>query len=59
MGGVKVGRSKASLPLRVEVECLSLPEQFLVTLQQHLQLVYTGKTRLARNLLQVGTFSPR
>lgn len=52
VGGVKVGRSKASLPLQVEVECLSLPEEFLVTLEQHLQLVYTGKTRLARNLLQ-------
>uniref|UniRef100_A0A3Q0SS81 Fucose kinase n=1 Tax=Amphilophus citrinellus TaxID=61819 RepID=A0A3Q0SS81_AMPCI len=52
VGGVKVGRSKASLPLQVEVESLSLPEEFLVTLEQHLQLVYTGKTRLARNLLQ-------
>uniref|UniRef100_A0A3Q3EDS5 L-fucose kinase n=1 Tax=Labrus bergylta TaxID=56723 RepID=A0A3Q3EDS5_9LABR len=37
VGGVKVGRSRASLPLQVE---------------QHLLLVYTGKTRLARNLLQ-------
>ncbi len=53
MGGVKVGRSKASLPLQVEVECLRPPEDFLVSLEQHLLLVYTGKTRLARNLLQV------
>nr|XP_046249077.1 L-fucose kinase isoform X2 [Scatophagus argus] len=52
VGGVKVGRSRASLPLRVEVERLSPPEDFLVSLQQHLLLVYTGKTRLARNLLQ-------
>lgn len=53
MGGIKVGRSRASLPLRVDVERLRPPEDFLVSLQQHLLLVYTGKTRLARNLLQV------
>ncbi|KAK2880635.1 L-fucose kinase [Channa argus] len=52
VGGVKVGRSKASLPLQVVVERLSPPEGFLVSLEQHLLLVYTGKTRLARNLLQ-------
>lgn len=53
VGGIKVGRSRASLPLRVEVECLRPPEDFLAALEQHLLLVYTGKTRLARNLLQV------
>ncbi|KAM9854214.1 L-fucose kinase isoform 1-T1 [Aulostomus maculatus] len=52
VGGIKVGRSQASLPLRVEVERLSPPEDFLVSLEQRLLLVYTGKTRLARNLLQ-------
>ncbi|CAB1323640.1 unnamed protein product [Coregonus sp. 'balchen'] len=52
VGGVKVARSKACLPLRVEVERLTLSEDFLLSLQQHLLLVYTGKTRLARNLLQ-------
>ncbi|XP_037622224.1 L-fucose kinase [Sebastes umbrosus] len=52
VGGVKVARSRASLPLHVEVERLSPPEDFLVSLEQHLLLVYTGKTRLARNLLQ-------
>ncbi|CAK6954595.1 L-fucose kinase [Scomber scombrus] len=52
VAGVKVGRSKASLPLQVEVEHLSPPDDFLVSLEQHLLLVYTGKTRLARNLLQ-------
>uniref|UniRef100_A0AAQ5YQ57 L-fucose kinase n=1 Tax=Amphiprion ocellaris TaxID=80972 RepID=A0AAQ5YQ57_AMPOC len=52
VGGVKVGRSRASLPLQVEVERLHLSEKFLVSLEQHLLLVYTGKTRLARNLLQ-------
>lgn len=52
-GGVKLARSAAQLPLRVEVEQLSLTQDFLSVLQQHLLLVYTGKTRLARNLLQV------
>nr|XP_020471477.1 L-fucose kinase isoform X2 [Monopterus albus] len=52
VGGVKVGRSRPSLPLQVEVERLSPPKDFMVSLEQHLLLVYTGKTRLARNLLQ-------
>ncbi|XP_053742256.1 L-fucose kinase isoform X2 [Synchiropus splendidus] len=52
VGGVKVGRSRKCLPLRVEVERLCPPENFLNSLQQHLVLVYTGMTRLARNLLQ-------
>lgn len=52
VGGVKVGRSRAELPLQVQVERLSLSHDFLVSLEQHLLLVYTGKTRLARNLLQ-------
>ncbi|XP_031421161.1 L-fucose kinase [Clupea harengus] len=52
VGGVKVARSRASLPLRVDVERLSLSQDFLSALQQRLILVYTGKTRLARNLLQ-------
>ncbi|MEE6500165.1 hypothetical protein FKM82_003692 [Ascaphus truei] len=50
--GVKIGRSAPELPLRVRVENIKLPEGFLQTLNQHLLLVYTGKTRLARNLLQ-------
>nr|XP_009678070.1 PREDICTED: L-fucose kinase [Struthio camelus australis] len=51
--GIKIGRSKAQLPLRVEVEEIPVPEGFAQTLNDHLLLVYTGKTRLARNLLQV------
>lgn len=50
--GVKVGRSLSFLPLKVEVQRISPPEEFLISLQQRLLLVYTGKTRLARNLLQ-------
>ncbi|XP_053497718.1 L-fucose kinase isoform X1 [Ictalurus furcatus] len=52
VGGVKVARSRPILPLRVDVERLMLPPDFLVALQQRLLLIYTGKTRLARNLLQ-------
>ncbi|XP_037372010.1 L-fucose kinase [Talpa occidentalis] len=50
--GIKVGHSRAQLPLKVEVEDIAVPEGFLQTLNDHLLLVYTGKTRLARNLLQ-------
>ncbi|XP_058702137.1 L-fucose kinase isoform X2 [Poecile atricapillus] len=50
--GIKIGRSKAQLPLRVEVEQIPVPDGFTQTLNDHLLLVYTGKTRLARNLLQ-------
>nr|XP_060506159.1 L-fucose kinase isoform X1 [Panthera onca] len=50
--GIKVGRSRAQLPLKVEVEEITVPEGFLRKLNDHLLLVYTGKTRLARNLLQ-------
>ncbi|KAI5614886.1 L-fucose kinase [Silurus asotus] len=52
VGGVKMARSHAMLPLRVDVEQLVLPSDFLNALQERLQLIYTGKTRLARNLLQ-------
>ncbi|XP_075366582.1 L-fucose kinase isoform X2 [Mycteria americana] len=49
---IKIGRSKAQLPLRVEVQKIPVPTGFTQTLNNHLLLVYTGKTRLARNLLQ-------
>ncbi|XP_059940572.1 L-fucose kinase isoform X2 [Mesoplodon densirostris] len=52
MPGIKVGRSRAQLPLKVEVEEVTVPVGFVQKLNDHLLLVYTGKTRLARNLLQ-------
>lgn len=52
MPGIKVGRSRAQLPLKVEVEEITVPENFVQRINDHLLLVYTGKTRLARNLLQ-------
>lgn len=53
--GIKVGRSRAQLPLKVEVEEITVPEGFVQKINDHLLLVYTGKTRLARNLLQVSS----
>lgn len=55
MPGIKVGRSRAQLPLKVEVEEIIVPEGFVQKINDHLLLVYTGKTRLARNLLQVSS----
>ncbi|XP_066875647.1 L-fucose kinase isoform X2 [Kogia breviceps] len=52
MPGIKVGRSRAQLPLKVEVEEITVPVGFVQKLNDHLLLVDTGKTRLARNLLQ-------
>ncbi|XP_069511095.1 L-fucose kinase isoform X2 [Ambystoma mexicanum] len=52
MPGIKIGRSTARLPLKVDVEAISPPSGFIQILNEHLLLVYTGKTRLARNLLQ-------
>lgn len=50
--GIKRCSSAPSLPLSVSIEVLPLSRPFLAALSSHLQLVYTGKTRLARNLLQ-------
>ena len=36
----------------MEAQQLPVPDRFLQELERHLFLVYTGKTRLARDLLQ-------
>jgi len=51
-GGAKLSSSDATLPVRVETKTISMPSGFHETLGQHLVLVYTGRQRLARNLLQ-------
>ena len=55
-GGVypalNISFSPPSLPLTVRTEALQLPREALQRLDAHLALIYTGKTRLARNLLQ-------
>lgn len=51
--GIKIGMSEAKLPLYVDYRLIELPEKFLSEFNDRFLLVYTGKTRLARNLLQV------
>jgi fucokinase len=46
--GAKIARSASQLPLRVIVQQLSTAPRT----ERHLVLIYTGKTRLAKNLLQ-------
>ena len=53
VGGVKTGYSAATLPLKVDIKYLNVPTSTIEALNRQLILVYTGKTRLARNLLQV------
>ncbi len=50
--GVKIAHSSGSLPLTVEYNILNLSEAMIQALNKHCLLVYTGRTRLARNLLQ-------
>ena len=51
--GIKMATSPPSLPLRVDVRPLdALPSGFIDRLERQMVLVYTGTTRLARNLLR-------
>jgi fucokinase len=51
--GMKLCQSQRGLPLRVLSQHVGVPDGFLTaTLSAHLVLIYTGKTRLARDLLQ-------
>ena len=52
VGGFKVAESPAALPLQVKTTRINAPEGFADAFSEHLVLIYTGKTRLARNLLQ-------
>ena len=54
--GFKISRSKASLPLKVEVEKLELSQETVDKLSKRLVCFYSGKTRLAKNLLQVNKY---
>ncbi|XP_045193477.2 L-fucose kinase-like [Mercenaria mercenaria] len=51
-GGVKLGVSAAKLPLFVEVVDLEIKQEIIQAFNERIVLIYTGKTRLARNLLQ-------
>ncbi|KAK3858192.1 hypothetical protein Pcinc_035600 [Petrolisthes cinctipes] len=52
VGGVKLGVSGRGTPVTVSSYRIPLSQQFIYTLSTHLLLLYTGKVRLARNLLQ-------
>ncbi|CAM9296426.1 unnamed protein product [Ectocarpus sp. 12 AP-2014] len=52
LGGVKICRTSASLPLQVRTETIPLDPTFEAALNDRLVLVFTGKQRLARDLLQ-------
>ncbi|KAK3697445.1 hypothetical protein RRG08_031209 [Elysia crispata] len=52
VGGVKIGLSEARLPLQVDFVDPEIRPQLLQEFNSRLVLIYTGKTRLARNLLQ-------
>lgn len=51
-GGLVHGSSQPLLPLCVDVEALPLSAHFHRQLSHHFLLLYTGKVRLAKNLLQ-------
>eukprot|EP01063_Lacrimia_lanifica_P005665 TRINITY_DN13407_c0_g1_i1.p1 TRINITY_DN13407_c0_g1~~TRINITY_DN13407_c0_g1_i1.p1 ORF type:complete len:1061 (+),score=355.66 TRINITY_DN13407_c0_g1_i1:76-3258(+) len=51
-GGIKTCHSAPKLPLEVKVDPLSCRPELLERLSQHMVLVYSGRARLARNLLQ-------
>ncbi|XP_022083958.1 L-fucose kinase-like [Acanthaster planci] len=50
--GLNIGHSEAKFPLKVDITPIPLSEEIQRKFNEHFLLVYTGKTRLARNLLQ-------
>ena len=52
VGGLALGKSAAGLPLFVEFNRLIVTDALVNNLNKQLVLIYTGKTRLARDLLQ-------
>ena len=52
MAGIKITSSEASLPLRVMPATVEAAPATIDALSKRIVLVYTGRTRLARNLLQ-------
>ena len=51
--GFKIARSQASLPLKVETEKVELSGKTVDEITKRLVCFYSGRTRLAKNLLQV------
>ena len=56
--GVKQGRSaKSEADLHVQVRQIGLADDLTEELGRHMLLVFTGKVRLAKNLLRVNQFA--
>ena len=51
VGGFKYATSAGALPLVVDITKVSAPTGFAETFNKHLVLVYTGRQRLAKNIL--------
>ena len=54
--GFKISRSQPSLPLKVEVEKIELSEKTVNEFSKRLVCFYSGRTRLAKYLLQVNAY---
>ncbi|KAH7044209.1 ribosomal protein S5 domain 2-type protein [Linnemannia elongata] len=52
MPGFKVSTCELDLPIQLKTNTIEVPEEFITTFNSRLLLIYTGKTRLAKNLLQ-------
>eukprot|EP00940_MAST-03C_sp_MAST-3C-sp2_P003389 g3389.t1 len=50
--GCKITRSDARLPLQIKPKIVRMPSSFVNVLNRHMLLAFTGRPRLARNLLQ-------
>ena len=50
--GAKLSTTPKGLPLKISVEPIPLSDETIDKFNRHFVLVYTGKTRLARNVLQ-------
>ena len=51
--GVKITTSPARTPIQVHPKVLDVSDETLTKVMTNMVLIYTGKTRLAKNLLQV------
>lgn len=51
--GVKIGISEGKLPVKIETKIIKVSPTTIKALNERMVLVFTGRPRLARNLLQV------
>ncbi|KAF9903280.1 hypothetical protein EC991_004008 [Linnemannia zychae] len=50
--GFKVSTCELDLPIQLKTNVIEIPDEFISTFNSRLLFIYTGKTRLAKNLLQ-------